>query len=227
MTTMAVIVVSDEGGRALLRTADSVAGQGSVRELMLALPGNRPIPLADSIAQRLGATAVRHGERGDAAVNEAARLTTGAVLAIVPAGVELHPRALATALALFQASPEAVALASPLGAHTPDGLGVSTCGLAGATVAAMLTDPGAVPAVLFVTRAAWEHLDGLDPAFDELAIYEFWLRSRSAGRPSSSLTKPSHRGNCRPPPRSRGSPSPGWRSSGACSSGTGRRSSRS
>jgi peptidoglycan/xylan/chitin deacetylase (PgdA/CDA1 family) len=187
---IAVIVFADEGGRALLRSADSAGRQPGMRELRLALPGERTIPLADSIVRRAGATAIRHGRRGIDAVNEAARLSSAGMLALLPAGVELRPRALLTVAALLQRRPECAAVASPLLVRTPDGLGSMVVPSGPLTAVALLSDPGCVPAALFVTREAWEAEGGLDERWGDLAPYEFWLRLAFAGSPIGTLDEP-------------------------------------
>ncbi|HEX6974215.1 MAG TPA: polysaccharide deacetylase family protein [Vicinamibacterales bacterium] len=189
---IALVIMADEGGRALLRSADRAAfpRDRGVRELMLALPADRPVTLADSIVRRLGATAIRHGSCSAHAVNEAVRLTTADIIALMPAGVELRPRAVTSIVAAFERDPACDAIASPLLVHTPDGLGETVRHFHGITATKMLSDPAGVPPVIFVSRAAWDSSGGLDERFGSLALYELWLRLAFAGSRIVSLDEP-------------------------------------
>lgn len=175
---LSVVIQAGPGGRALLRTADSVAKQTAAPAdltLVKSAAFSSP-PIADSLVVRLGAGMVEAGPNPAAALNAAVKIGRGRYLAVVPSGFELDPRFLERSAALLDRVREASALAPSVLLHTADRRGTVRWVADGISAPSVLADPRSVPPVFVVRRSAWDALDGFDESLAGLVEYEFWLR---------------------------------------------------
>ena len=172
-----VLVQVNEGGRALVQTADSVLRQ-RVKPASIALikpdTGHEP-PLLRSVASRLGAMVVDGSQYPGLALNAALRNGTGSFFIVVPAGFRLHETFVERCEIEFQ--DESIgAIAPTIAFRAPDGTGQRVSVPAVSSNVALLSDVGSGPPVFALRPRVWNALNGFDEALSSLVTYEFWVR---------------------------------------------------
>ena len=168
---------SEAGSRDVVRTADSVARQSSVGEIVLATVTD--LPVFPSLTARLGIRIHRAGCRA-AAINAAVAACGGEIIVFVavPWFVDTEMAACCRALLLERRKDCLVVPALEL--RTADGLTRRT--VDGDTrLTSLLLNPVSTPPVFAVRRSTWSMLGGLDERLGELAYCDWWLRAL-AGR---------------------------------------------
>jgi peptidoglycan/xylan/chitin deacetylase (PgdA/CDA1 family)/SAM-dependent methyltransferase len=189
-TTM--IVEIGPGGRALLRTADTIAHQhravdGVVLVKSAAYPST---PLVESVVSRLRAVVVEPGSHPGTAWNAAARCTGAHYLVVLPTGLALHDSFIEQCESIFCGDASVAAVAPAIALRTADGSGELLWIPEGLSATAILSDTRSVPPAFAIRREVWESLDGFDETLEGLVEYEFWLRLAVAGHTVKLLQEP-------------------------------------
>ena len=187
-----VLVEVGPGGRALLRTADSIARQHRPADgIVLVKSSAHPsAPLVESVVSRLRAVVVEPGAHPGTAWNAAARCATGQYLVVLPAGLALHDSFLERCESMLHDVAPLAAVAPAIELRSADGSGELHWIPEGLSPAAILTDTRSVPPAFAIRREIWESLGGFDEALEGLVEYEFWLRLAVAGHRIELLHEP-------------------------------------
>jgi peptidoglycan/xylan/chitin deacetylase (PgdA/CDA1 family) len=186
-----VLVEVGPGGRALLRTADTIARQhrpadGVVLVKSFAYPST---PLVESVASRLCAVVVEPGSHPGMAWNAAARCTAQ-YLVVLPAGLALHDSFIEQCESMFRDNASLAAVAPAIALRTADGSGELHWIPEGLSATAILSDTRSVPPAFAIRRDVWESLGGFDETLEGLVEYELWLRLALAGHRMELLQEP-------------------------------------
>ena len=187
-----VIIAVGAGGRAMLRTADSICRQQrAAADVLLVEESQHPAPaLVESLVSRMRAAVVPPGARPGVAFNEAARRATGEYLVVLPAGLMLHESFIQRCESTFHADPSIAAIASAVALRTADGSGELRWMPDRQTVAAVLSDTRSIPPGFAIRRRVWESVGGFDERLEGLVDYEFWLRFASERHTVATLPEP-------------------------------------
>ncbi len=193
MTSSAdVIVHVGAGGRALLRTADSLRRQrvapASVALIKSVTDPNAP--LVKSVADRLSAIVLDGSPYPGVSMNAAVRTGNGRFFVVLPAGPLLEDGFLERCEAAFTSDEGLAAIAPAIALRTPDGSGelVWTPNLN--SVVSILSDTLSAPPVFAIQRKAWDSLAGFDEGLNGLVESAFWLRLISEGLPVGTVPEP-------------------------------------
>jgi peptidoglycan/xylan/chitin deacetylase (PgdA/CDA1 family)/SAM-dependent methyltransferase len=187
-----VIIAVGAGGRAMLRTADSICRQQrAAADVLLVEEFQHPSPaLVDSLVSRMGAAVVPPGARPGIALNEAARRGTGEYLVLLRAGLMLHESFIQRCESTFHADASIAAIAPAIALRTADGSGELRWMPDTQTVAAILSDTRSIPPGFAIRRSVWESVGGFDETLDGLVDYDFWLRFASDHQTVATLSEP-------------------------------------
>jgi peptidoglycan/xylan/chitin deacetylase (PgdA/CDA1 family)/SAM-dependent methyltransferase len=187
-----VIVPVGAGGRALLRTGDSIGRQQTAAaDILLVEELQSPSPaLVESLVARMHAAVVPPGARPGIALNQAVHRGAGEYLVFLPAGLMLHESFIRRCESAFDADSSIAAVASAIALRTADGSGELRWMPDARTVAGILSDTRSNPPGLAIRRRVWESVGGFDEELDGLVDYEFWLRFASARHPVATLPEP-------------------------------------
>jgi peptidoglycan/xylan/chitin deacetylase (PgdA/CDA1 family) len=183
-----IIVCAGPGGRALFRTAASIARQRAVADLFVVSAAvGAAGPLVESVAARLHGIVISDRGATGAAVNAAASRATGEYLAIVPAGMRLHDGFVEGCGRAFERDPSLEAIAPVVALRSPDGLDELQWIPPSLCAASLSSDTRSVPPVLAIRRTTWTSIGGFDETLDGLLAYDLWLRLALTGRKISVL----------------------------------------
>ena len=187
-----VILTAGAGGRAMLRTADSIERQQTAAaDLSVVEDASCPSPaLVESLVARMQAAVVPAGARPGVALNRAVRHGAGEHLVFLPAGLMLHESFIQRCESMFDGAPSMAAIVSTIALRTADGSGELRWTTGGQTVAAILSDTRSAPPGFAIRRRVWESVGGFDERLEGLADYEFWLRFASEGHAVATLPEP-------------------------------------
>ncbi len=192
MRQTSVIISVGAGGRAMIRTADSIhRQQRAAADLLLVEESRHPSPaLVDSLVSRMGAAVVPPGVRPGIAINEAVRRGSGEYLVVLRAGLMLHESFIQRCESTFRADASIAAMASAIALRTADGSGELRWMPDTRTVAAILSDTRSIPPGFAIRRRVWETLGGFDEGLEGLVDYDFWLRFASQRHTVATLSEP-------------------------------------
>jgi len=193
MTSSAdVIVQVGAGGRALLRTADSLRRQRVAPAFVTLITSatDPNAPLVRSVADRLSAIVLDGSPYPGVSMNAAVRTGNGRFFVVLPAGLLLEDGFLERCEAAFTSDEGLAAIAPAIALRTPDGSGelVWTPNLD--SVVSILSDTLSAPPVFAIQRKAWDSLAGFDEGLNGLVEYAFWLRLISEGLPVGTVPEP-------------------------------------
>ena len=186
-----VIVQVGEGGRHVVRTADSLLRQ-RVRPASFTLikgGGSQPTSLVSGVASRLGAIVLEGSIYPGLPLNAAVRNAAGSFFVVTSAGFTLDEVFIDQCENTFR--DESVAAIAPSVAYrTADGTGEVVWTPGAVSPVAILSDTRSVPPVFAIRREAWDSLNGFDETLSGLVEYEFWLRLVLAWRQVNVLLPP-------------------------------------
>jgi peptidoglycan/xylan/chitin deacetylase (PgdA/CDA1 family)/SAM-dependent methyltransferase len=187
-----VIVEVGPGGRALLRTADTIARQRRPAEGVVLVKSSAfaSTPLVESVVSRLGALVVEPGSNPAVAWNAAVRLAGATYLVALPAGLALHDSFIEQCESMFRGDALLAAVVPAIALRTADGSGELHWIPEGLSATAVLSDTRSVPPAFAIRRDVWESLGGFDETLEGLVEYEFWLRLVAAGHRLELLLEP-------------------------------------
>ena len=187
-----VIVEVGPGGRALLRTADTIARQHRPAEAVVLVKSSAfpSAPLVESVVSRLRAFVIEPGSHPGVAWNAAARRTGAPYLVVLPAGLALHDSFIEQCESMFRGDASLAAVVPAIALRTADGSGELHWIPEGLRATAVLSDTRSIPPAFAIRRDVWESLEGFDETLDGLVEYEFWLRLVTAGYRLELLQKP-------------------------------------
>ena len=123
-----VIVEVGPGGRALLRTADTIARQRRPAEGVVLVKSSAfaSTPLVESVVSRLGALVVEPGPHPGVAWNAAVRRAGATYLVVLPAGLALHDSFIEQCESMFRGDALLAAVVPAIALRTADGSGNCT-----------------------------------------------------------------------------------------------------
>jgi peptidoglycan/xylan/chitin deacetylase (PgdA/CDA1 family)/SAM-dependent methyltransferase len=187
-----VIVGVGAGGRALLRTADTIARQYRPAEDVVLVKSSAfpSTPLVESVVSRLRALVIEPGSHPGVAWNAAVRRTAARYLVVLPAGLALHDSFIDQCESMFRGDALLAAVVPPIALRTADGSGELHWIPEGLSATATLSDTRSVPPAFAIRRDVWESLGGFDETLDGLVEYEFWLRLAAARHRLKLLREP-------------------------------------
>jgi peptidoglycan/xylan/chitin deacetylase (PgdA/CDA1 family)/SAM-dependent methyltransferase len=191
-SSTSVLVEIGPGGRALLRTADSIARQHRPADgvVLVKSSAHPSAPLVESVVSRLRAVVVEPGAHPGTAWNAAARSAAGQYLVVLPAGLGLHDSFLERCESIFHDDASLAAVAPAIALRSADGSGELHWIPEGLSPAAILSDTRSVPPAFAIRRETWESLGGFDETLEGLVEYEFWFRLAVAGHRLGLLEEP-------------------------------------
>ena len=142
-----VIVEVGIGGRALLRTADTIARQRRPAEGVVLVKSSAfaSTPLVESVVSRLGALVVEPGSHPGVAWNAAVRRTAAPYLVVLPAGLALHDSFIEQCESMFRGDALLAAVVPAIALRTADGSGELHWIPEGLSATAVLSDTRSVP----------------------------------------------------------------------------------
>jgi peptidoglycan/xylan/chitin deacetylase (PgdA/CDA1 family) len=187
-----VIIQTGAGGRALLRTVDSVLRQrlAPASVALIKATGFADAPLVSACADRLSAMVLEAGPYPGVSMNAVVRSRTGQSFVVLPAGLLLDEAFLEGCETEFTADEGVAAIAPAVALRTPDRSGELLWTPDVRSVATILSDTRSVPPVFAVRRSSWDRISGFDERLEGLVEYAFWLRLVSEGAKVRTISRP-------------------------------------